>query len=258
MKFQFRSEDPIYRIKNIDVQKVKRHKNYKHTFRNGRLKHGFLYVSKGEIVILLSKIDGENITAKAGDLLFIPKSTVYSCIYLCDNTEIKIVQFDTYGGELSSTLSNPTKIEVLGVLEIIDSFFSPMENSLLKHPFYYLSALYNLLYKIEESSLVTKNKYKKLEPAITEITERYFENEKISYYANLCGMSEVNFRRVFREYTGLSPVDYRNDIRLKNALLMIESGEYNVSETAEKCGFSNLSFFIRLFKKKYGNTPKKI
>lgn len=258
MKFQFRSKDPIYRVKNIDTQMVERHKNYKYTFKNGKLKHSFIYVSKGEIVLLLSKTESESITAKAGELVFIPKLTIYSCIYGCDNTELKIVQFDTYGGELSTTLSKPTKIEVLGVLDIIDSFFSPMENSLLKHPFYYLSSLYNLLYKIEDNSLSKKKKYKKLEPAIIEMTERYFENEKISYYANLCGMSEVNFRRVFTEYTGLSPVDYRNDIRLKNALLMIESGEYNVSETAEKCGFTNLSFFIRLFKEKYGNTPKRI
>ena len=70
-------------------------------------------------------------------------------------------------------------------------------------------------------------------------------------------MSEVNFRRLFKEYTGKSPVEYRNDIRLKNAKIKLQSGEYNVSEAAYESGFSNLSFFIRLYKKKYGHTPKK-
>jgi AraC-like DNA-binding protein len=37
---------------------------------------------------------------------------------------------------------------------------------------------------------------------------------------------------------------------------MLQSGEYNVSEAAFESGFTNLSFFIRLYKKKYGHTPK--
>ena len=50
--------------------------------------------------------------------------------------------------------------------------------------------------------------------------------------------------------------DYRNDIRLTHARSKLQSGEYNVSEAAFDSGFSNLSFFIRLYKKKYGHTPK--
>ena len=96
-----------------------------------------------------------------------------------------------------------------------------------------------------------------LSPALSEITEAFEKNEPVLYYAELCGMSEVNFRRLFKEYTGKSPIDYRNDLRLLNAKNKLMSGEYNVSEAAEECGFSNLSFFIRLYKKKYGYTPKK-
>jgi len=66
----------------------------------------------------------------------------------------------------------------------------------------------------------------------------------------------VNFRRLFRGYTGSSPIEYRNDLRLSSARAKLQSGEYNVTEAAESCGFSNLSFFIRLYKKKFGYTPK--
>ena len=55
----------------------------------------------------------------------------------------------------------------------------------------------------------------------------------------------------------MSPIAYRNDVRLNHARLNLQSGEYNVSEAAEASGFSNLSFFIRLYKAKYGYTPKK-
>ena len=89
------------------------------------------------------------------------------------------------------------------------------------------------------------------------ISTNYAANRPISEYAALCGMSEVNFRRLFHKHTGKSPIQHRNNIRLENAKIMLQSGQYNVSEAAEACGFSNLSFFIRLYKKKYGYTPKK-
>ena len=92
--------------------------------------------------------------------------------------------------------------------------------------------------------------------ALEEIAVRWYENTSVGAYADMCGMSEVNFRRLFREYTGTSPIDYRNSTRLTYARARLQSGEYNVSEVAELCGFSNLSFFIRLYKKKYGYTPK--
>ena len=100
-------------------------------------------------------------------------------------------------------------------------------------------------------------KYRKLQAALSELTEHSEDNHTVSHYANLCNMSEVNFRRLFREYTGRTPIEYRNDIRLGNAKNKLRSGEYNVSEVADLCGFSNLSFFIRLYKQKYGYTPKK-
>ncbi len=76
-------------------------------------------------------------------------------------------------------------------------------------------------------------------------------------YAKLCDMSEVCFRRYFKEFTGKSPIEYRNDTRLNNAKILLQSGQYTVSEVAEACGFSNLSFFTRLYKRKYGHTPKR-
>ena len=70
-------------------------------------------------------------------------------------------------------------------------------------------------------------------------------------------VSEFHMCRMFKEYTGNSPIEYRNDLLLNSARAKLQSGEYNVTEVAELCGFTNLSFFIRLYKKKFGYTPKK-
>ena len=71
----------------------------------------------------------------------------------------------------------------------------------------------------------------------------------------MCGMSESGFRRLFTECTGESPIAYRNRLRLEAARTLLENGDYNVSESARAVGFENLSFFIRLYKRRFGHTP---
>lgn len=257
MKLQYNMQEPNFRIGNIDIQNVSRPKNYKHTFRYGRDKHGFIYMIRGKMKDIFHSTNTEDMYVNAGELIFIPKGTVYTGIYLEDNTEIKLVQFNLLSGELPEYLSVPVKIELPKAGELIETFFTPEEKRAPVHPFYYLACLYGLLWQIDESYSRIPTKYKKLQAALSEIAEYWNKNEPVAYYAELCHMSEINFRRLFKEYTGLSPINYRNDLRLSNAKNKLQSGEYNVSEVAELCGFSNLSFFIRLYKKKYGYTPKK-
>ena len=85
------------------------------------------------------------------------------------------------------------------------------------------------------------------ELSLNEIKEFYFQNKKLSYYSDLCYMSESNFRKLFKEYTGKSPIEYRNYIRISEAKKMIDSGEFTVTETAYLTGFNNMSFFYELY-----------
>lgn len=46
------------------------------------------------------------------------------------------------------------------------------------------------------------------------------------------------------------------DIRLKFAINLMKTGNYNIDEIGTYVGFNSTSYFIRSFKKKYGKTPK--
>lgn len=244
---------PSLAVENVDIQDVTRSKGYKHSFRAGRSKHGFIYVVRGKMCDVFAS---QKIDLLKGDLIFIPKGTIYTGIYLEENTKIKIVQFDIAGGSLPPYLCAPLKIEIPRAVELIEAFFRPLENHMSNHPFYYMSCLYRLLWEVDECCFKIPARFKRLQAALSEMNEHFEQNRSVSFYADLCDMSEVNFRRLFREYTGMSPIEYRNDIRLNDARRKIQSGEYNVSEAAALCGFTNLSFFIRLYKKKFGHTPK--
>ncbi len=256
MKYGVHLQDPPFAVGNIDIQSVKRPEGYRHSYRNGRTKHGFLYVVSGKMQDLFYEGACASMEIQAGEMLFIPRGSRYTGIYLEEGTQIKIVQFDTVAGELPEYLSIPGKIDIPNGKELMEAFFKPVNNRAAHHPFYSLSCMYNLLWRIDESYSKLPAKYKRLKAALLEISGNWQKNVSIAHYAALCNMSEVHFRRLFREYMQMSPTDYRNDIRLANAKSKLQSGEYNVSEVAELCGFSNPSYFIRLYKKKYGHTPK--
>ena len=63
----------------------------------------------------------------------------------------------------------------------------------------------------------------------------------------MCNMSETNFRKLFKEFTGKTPIEYRNMLRITEVCKMIESGEYTVSEAAYATGFNNMAFFYEVY-----------
>ena len=53
--------------------------------------------------------------------------------------------------------------------------------------------------------------------------------------------------RKLKQFTGLSAVEYIRSIRLKKAALLLQSGNFTVSEVMYSVGFSNASYFTRTF-----------
>lgn len=256
MRFEYDLQQPGFTVGNIAIVNSVREKNYRHSYRNGRARHGFVYLVRGRMTYNFYGEHAGDLILEEGDLLFAPKGCKYIATYEEDDSEVQVIQFDLTGGALPAYLSKPVKMQLPQAKDSIGAFFSHHKARTTRHSFYYLACLYHLLWQIDGLYADIPHKYKKLKNALRVISERYTENASVAYYAELCNMSESNFRRLFREYTGSSPIDYRNDLRLNSAQVMLQSGEYNVSEAAELCGFSNLSFFTRLYKRKFGYTPK--
>ena len=76
MRFQYDSDQPCFTVRDIDVVMGSRDKNFSHSYRGGRTKHGFIYVVKGMLRDSFVSAEEKRIDLGAGDLVFIPKSTV--------------------------------------------------------------------------------------------------------------------------------------------------------------------------------------
>ncbi len=74
--------------------------------------------------------------------------------------------------------------------------------------------------------------------------------------ADEMALSERQFRRKLKQITGLSPIRYYNEVKLKKARQMLRSGEHEtVSEISYALGFETTSYFADLYKKRFGENP---
>ena len=91
--------------------------------------------------------------------------------------------------------------------------------------------------------------------ALQYLTEHVEENPSIAKLAELCNISEVYFRKQFKIYMGVTPIEYRNMMRLERARTYLQYGEISVQEISDMLGYSTVSHFIKEFKLRYGYPP---
>lgn len=87
------------------------------------------------------------------------------------------------------------------------------------------------------------------------ISEHIEENPTIAALSKLCGVSEVYFRKQFKHYMGLSPMQYRNRLRLSRARSYLEFGDISIQEISDTLGYSTVSHFIKEFRNHHGSSP---
>ena len=77
----------------------------------------------------------------------------------------------------------------------------------------------------------------------------------IDQFAEQLMLSRTIFYRKLKSIVGLTPVDFIREIRIKRAVQLIDSDEYNFSQVAYMTGFNDPKYFSKCFKKVIGITP---
>ena len=88
------------------------------------------------------------------------------------------------------------------------------------------------------------------------IQEHIDETLSVPLLAAKANMSEPNFHRVFKNELGMSPITFINETRVKKAMALLRNPEIQMKEVFMACGFSDASYFNRIFKKALGVSPK--
>lgn len=89
------------------------------------------------------------------------------------------------------------------------------------------------------------------------IEQHLFEPFHGAALARHCGASESTVLRAFRKQLGISPFGYVRRRRLEEALALLESGRYGVTEVATRVGYENPSAFAVAFRAQFGIAPSR-
>lgn len=85
--------------------------------------------------------------------------------------------------------------------------------------------------------------------------QHYAEPITVEGLAKMLGFTKYYFCHVFKEVTGSTVINHLNYIRCKNARKLILSGQCNITEAAEQSGFTNMSYFAKIYKNVIGQLP---
>lgn len=118
------------------------------------------------------------------------------------------------------------------------------------------------MYKCDAQSFHSQNDSKSLahHEAVDKAVEYIGENyrSRISLESIVADMffSKGYFRQLFRSIIGMSVTDYIQKTRIDEAIRLISTTDRTIFEIAGECGFADVKFFYKTFKKITGKTPK--
>ena len=231
-----------------------------------------IHIIKGKMKIRLNRREFDGM---AGDIIFVNSQTVHGgnpvdCEYECivfDNSIINTV--DKACGAFISDLidhiivvNDHFKKSDERVYGVFLKLFKVMNEK--GSYFEVMASLYELFgiilkdkcYK-SASGLGEENSAgnAKLKKVLTYIRQSYDAPLTLDKMADVAGMNPKYFCSFFKDMTKKSPVEYLNMYRIEKAARKLLSTDMSVTEIAFSCGFNDLSYFIKTFKKIKGITP---
>jgi AraC-like DNA-binding protein len=117
--------------------------------------------------------------------------------------------------------------------------------------------LIGLMYSLERNNLLNKdqNRVDMINRARLRIREALESNLTIQQVAQELGISYSNFRKLFKEYTGVAPSMYQQELRLQRAKEMLSTTNMSIKEIAYRLNFESPDYFSSKFKIKTGIKP---
>jgi AraC-like DNA-binding protein len=117
--------------------------------------------------------------------------------------------------------------------------------------------LLGVIHSLMKQAVVKKGKY---DDAIQQSLEiiRANINANLSFpeIAGNLHLSYSLFRKLFTSYTGLAPHQYFLQLKLEKARLLLSGEAMSIKEIAAQLGFDNPFYFSKLFKSKWGKSPR--
>lgn len=237
-----------------------------------------IYIKKGKGIITVDLIPFE---VSSGDIVVVPPGQLHSIEQLSDCSMeyeniifqlsmLMVPQGDTCTEKFFQPLMQgkilfgnyyspnaplyPVLSDCLNTMDDICRTFAPGYQLAIK------GQLFSFFYGLTASvtAPLPKRNHKsldRLKDILKYVETNYHEKITIADAAKICGFSESHFMKFFKANMAVSFTDYLNDYRLTMAARLLISSSDSIVNIAAETGFENLSYFNRIFKRKYQCTP---
>ena len=243
-------------------------------------------IDEGEAAVYMNK---KKYYISAGELFIIPKFTFH--MYECDNfmNHYYICFFDQLIG--GQSLFDNTQIHYQLPANEMDRmlmlrFIELNPNCAIQNPdpktydnipdIYTINqnkVNYNLSQEIESNGILlqlfsrflgntqlleskSRNQYERLTDIFSYIDNHLYQIIHVSDLAEQMCLSSDHFTRIFKQVSGMSPIQYIQAKRIERAQTLLLASRLSIKEIAETVGIPNLSQFSKLFTKETGHSPR--
>ena len=228
-------------------------------------------VIRGKLALYLNN---EKRVATEGDLLFIASGTLHraeptDCIYECvvfdlsivsgyNNTKISSMIRPIISGDVETditcTSAAPIATELIRSVAEAGEYFELKVSSLAAKMIYEMYSSGAVRALQDENKRLTHRRA--LMTLLLETIEREYSRKiTLAELAEIAQINEKYLCRFFKEFTGQTPIDYINRLRIDRACFEMSVNKLNVTEASYECGFNEISYFTKIFKKYKGLTP---
>lgn len=229
-----------------------------------------LHIESGEFII---DIYDSAVTLKKNDIFFIPKDVLYGAhtksgsvhTYFYFDAELEKSEEESHFGKMykygASIEADSVKLVIPDQAASDSSVRFHLENVLceltrggsvsnLKMNISFMSALA----EISENYLTKNSDFIALEIE-KYINKNYREKITLAKTAAHFGYTKQHIINVFKNHTGMTPTAFINDVRLKQSTLLLAEQNKSIREVALQCGFEDVNYFSRMFRKKFSKSP---
>ncbi len=243
----------------------------------------FIYVEKGIINV---QVGTKKFQLEEGTGCFIPSEQLHGA-YPCGDTSFKLhavvfsidflrsfgydlieshylkaVKSFSFVHSMKLTPQTPEERRMLQtIVQLIDAYSNKETSYELKVKGYLFLLFADIFTKQswiehEEATQKELTKTELLKKVLQYIDQHYKQKLTVLELASQVQMSEGHFNRFFKSLVRMTPMEYINTIRINKACTLLQKSDRKMLDIAMDVGIQNQSYFIRLFKKQKGCTPR--
>lgn len=223
----------------------------------------FIYSSHGSGILIT---EGKTYKIMPNTVFFLPRNVPHEYYSLTEDWDTRWLTPSGYALDrlLSQMgLTNAT-LFVLRDVSTLDAILERMRGILFSDRVtgnYYASAfVYEFIIELDrllhQAPLKTNHfTGTRLLPVIEYIDLHFADSFTLEDLSELIQVTPQHLCRLFRENMGLRPLEYVTQKRIRAAQEYLSGSQYSIAEISVLCGYDNVNYFYRMFRKYTGSTP---